>query len=330
MGAQHQGACVLCAKFRHHPVPQQPRRAQLGHLHEEIHTDGEKERQPWCEGIHIHAACQRRFHIFAPVGQRKAQFLHKVRAGLLHVVAGDGDRVELWHLSRRIGDDIRHDAHRWFRRIDIGVAHHEFLQDVVLYGARQRTCRYALLLPRHNETGQHRDDRAIHRHGHADPVQGDAVEQDFHILDRVDGHARLADIAYDPWMIRVVAPVRRQIKGHRHALLPTSQRRAVKGVAFLGRGKARILADGPGAACVHRGADATRIRGDARQAVQVIQTFQIMRGIQGLDRNAFQRGVGQAVRIAPAQLACRKRAPCCKIIHCLFPTRLHILHRHTI
>ncbi len=64
MGAQHLGALVLRAELRHDPVPQRARGAQLGDLHEEIHADGEEERQPPGELVDIHARRDRaRAHI---------------------------------------------------------------------------------------------------------------------------------------------------------------------------------------------------------------------------------------------------------------------------
>ena len=46
--------------------------------------------------------------------------------------------------------------------------------------------------------------------------QRDAVEQDLHVLDAVDGHTRLADIADDTRMVAVIAPVRAKVEGHRN------------------------------------------------------------------------------------------------------------------
>ena len=57
-------------------------------------------------------------------------------AGLLHVVARDGDRVELRHLLRGVLKDVGDDLHREFGRVDVGVAHHELLEDIVLNSAR--------------------------------------------------------------------------------------------------------------------------------------------------------------------------------------------------
>ena len=50
------------------------------------------------------------------------------------MVTGDRDAVELRHLLRGIFKDIADNLHRERRGIDIGVTHHELLQDIVLNG----------------------------------------------------------------------------------------------------------------------------------------------------------------------------------------------------
>ena len=73
-------------------------------------------------------------HVLETVGEREAELLHRGRAGLLHVVAGDRDRVELRHVLRRVLDDVGDDPHARCGRIDVGVADHELFEDVVLDG----------------------------------------------------------------------------------------------------------------------------------------------------------------------------------------------------
>jgi hypothetical protein len=74
----------------------------------------------------------------------------------------------------------------------------------------------------------------------------DAVEQDLHVLDAVDGHARLADIAHHAGVVAVIAAMGGQVESDRQALLPRRQIAAIESVRFLGGGKARVLADRPG------------------------------------------------------------------------------------
>jgi hypothetical protein len=49
-------------------------------------------------------------------------------------------------------------------------------------------------------------------------VERNAVEQDLHVLDRVDRHAGLADIARHARVVAVVAAVGGQVEGDAHAL----------------------------------------------------------------------------------------------------------------
>ncbi len=53
------------------------------------------------------------------------------------MVPADADAVELGHVLRGVGEDVRDDAQRGRGRIDEGVPHHELLQDVILDGACQ-------------------------------------------------------------------------------------------------------------------------------------------------------------------------------------------------
>ncbi len=132
-----------------------------------------------------------------PSAMVKASSCTAVAPALVHMIAGDGDTVEPWHVRRAVGEDVRDDPHRGPGRIDVGVADHELLEDVVLDGPFERRPGHALLFRRDDIEGHDRDDRAVHGHGNGHLIQRDAVEQDLHVLDRVDRNARHADIAGD-------------------------------------------------------------------------------------------------------------------------------------
>jgi len=102
---------------------------------------------------------------------------------------------------------------------------HELLEDVVLDRPRELLQLHPLFLCRHDVQRQDRQNGAIHGHGHRHLIQRDAIEELAHIEDRVDGHARHADIAGDPRMIRVVTAVRREVERDREALLPEARLR---------------------------------------------------------------------------------------------------------
>ena len=155
------------------------------------------------------------------------------RAGLLHVVAGDRDRVELRHLLRGVGEDVGDDPHRRRRRVDVGVADHELLEDVVLDGPAELLRRHALLLGGDDVERHDRQHRAVHGHRHGHLVERDAVEELAHVEDRVDRHAGHADVAGDARVVGVVAAVGGEVEGDRQPLLPGGEVAAVEGVRLF-------------------------------------------------------------------------------------------------
>jgi hypothetical protein len=146
----------------------------------------------------------------------------------------------------------------------------------------------ALLLAGDDEHGEHRDDRAVHGHRDGHLAKRDAVEQDLHVLDRVDGDARLADIAGDARMVAVVAAVGGEIEGDGQPLLAGGEVAAVEGVGFLRRREARILPDRPRPAGIHGGADAARERREAGQFFRRALR-QVLRRIERRHRDALRR-----------------------------------------
>ena len=116
----------------------------------------------------------------------------------------------------------------------------------------QLVLRHALLLGRHDVAREHRQHGAVHGHRHGHLVERDAVEQDLHVLDGIDRHARLADVAHDARMIGIVAAMRREIERHRQAHLARREIGAIELVALLGGREAGVLAHRPGTAGIHR------------------------------------------------------------------------------
>ena len=323
MRAQHQRVRLLRAEFVHDLRPQQARGAQLGHFHEEVHADAEEERQARRERVHRQSLRHRGADIFHAIRQRVGQLLHRRRTGFVHVIAADRDRIELRHLFRRVFDDVGDDAHRRRGRIDVGVAHHELFENVVLNGAGEFLRRNALLFARDDEIRQDGNDRAVHRHRHAHLVERDSVEQDFHVLNAVDRHAGFADIARHARMIAVVAAMRRQIEGHRKAHLPRREVLSVEGVGFFGGREARILADGPGPARIHGGAHAAHERHLPRQRVHRRDAFQVGSRVKRLHVEPFGRVPGEIGQRAVLELLLGRFRPDLRILaaHRCSPTK---------
>ena len=154
--------------------------------------------------------------------------MHQIRPGFLHMIARNRNRIELGHVGRGIFDNIRDNAHRRLGRVNIGVAHHKFFENIVLNGARERFAIMALLFTCDDEIGQNRDYCAVHRHRDGNFIKRDPFEKDFHILNAVNRNARFAHIADNARVIAVIAAMRGQIKRHGNPLLPRSQGFAIK------------------------------------------------------------------------------------------------------
>ena len=146
MRAQRQRARVLRIERLQQLRPEQARGAHLGDFHEEVHADRPEERQPRREAVDVEARGNAGAEVFDAVGERIGELEVLRRAGLLHVIAGDRDRIEFRHVLRGVGEDVRDDPHRGRGRIDVGVAHHELFQNVVLNGAGELLRRHALFL----------------------------------------------------------------------------------------------------------------------------------------------------------------------------------------
>ena len=289
MRAQRHGLRIFRVQLFHQLGPQHACGAHFGDLHEVVHADAPEKGDAGREAIDIQARTDAGAQVFQAVGQRVGELQIGRGAGFLHVIAADADAVEFRHLLRGVAEDIADDPHGAFRRIDIRVAHHEFFENVVLDGAVELFRRHALLFSRHDverHDGQH---RAVHSHRYGHLVERNLVEENLHVQHGVDGHPGLAHVAGHALVVRIVAAMGGQIESHREALLPRRQIAAVEGVGFLGRGEARVLANGPGLAGIHGGIGAAQIRRQTGRVCQVLHSLEIRAGVPGLDGDVFRR-----------------------------------------
>ena len=217
----------------------------------------------------VEAALQAGADVLDAVGERVGELEVGGRSGLLHVVAGDRDRVEPRHPLAGEREDVGDDPHRRRRRVDVGVADHELLEDVVLDGPRELLRLHPLLLARGDVEREHREHRAVHRHRDAHLVERDAVEERPGVVDRVDRHAGHADVAPHPRVVGVVAAVGGQVERDAEALLAGRQVAAVERVGLLGGGEAGVLPDRPRLGGVHRRVGTAQERAQTRARCRV-------------------------------------------------------------
>ncbi len=134
--------------------------------------------------VDVEAGRKARPDVLEAVGQRVPEFDVGRRPRLLHVVAADRDAVEARHPLGAVAEDVADDPHRGRRAVDVGVADHELLQDVVLDRPRELRGRHALLLGRDDVEGHDRQHGPVHGHRHGHLVERDPVEENLHVLDR--------------------------------------------------------------------------------------------------------------------------------------------------
>ena len=100
----------FCAPELLDQPPRATERAQLGHLHEEVHPDGPEEAQAAARTCRRRARPPSGPDVFDAVREGVGQLEVLRRPGLLHVIAGDRDRVErgiFWEVNAKMSETIR-------------------------------------------------------------------------------------------------------------------------------------------------------------------------------------------------------------------------------
>ena len=192
--------------------PQHSGGTHLGNFHEVVFADGPEEGEARRELVYLEAGLFAFAEVFETVREGVGHFEVRRGARFLHVVAGNRDAVELRHVLRGVREDVADDLHRGRRGVDVGVAHHELLENVVLDGARELFKLRALFEARDDVERENRKDRAVHGHRNRYLRKRDFVEQHLHVHDGVYRDARLADVADDARVVGVVAAVRGQVE----------------------------------------------------------------------------------------------------------------------
>ena len=271
MRAQHHRARVLRAEaLLHDARPHAARRAQLGDLLEEVVVQVPKERQARREFVDVEAALDALVDVADAVGDSERELLHRGRAGLADVVAGDRDRVPARNLLRAELDHVGDDPDRGPRRTDPFLLRDELLEHVVLDRAGDFVPRHALALGDHEIHRQQHRGRAVDRHRGRNLVERDAIEQARHVVDRGYRDALASDLAARALVVGVVAHQARHVERGRKAVLPLREQEVEALVGVLGEAEARELAHRPQPPAVHRLVHAARIWKLARVAERAL------------------------------------------------------------
>ena len=188
-------------------------------------------------------------------------------------------------------EDVGNQTHGVAWRVDVRAAGDVFLEDVVLQGAVQLARRYPLLLGGRDVESEEDGSGGVDRHGDANLVEGDAIEEDLHVRKARDGDACASDFTGGERMIGVVSGLGRKVECDAESGLPLFEQVSVSGVGLLGRRKPGVLAHGPDASAVHIGLDAAGVGVFARvpKVAVVVEVGKVFRRVHGID---FDAGVG--------------------------------------
>ena len=118
------------------------------------------------------------------------------------MVSGNADRVELRHMSRSVAHDVLNYPGRGEQRIYISISNHKLLQNIVLYGAREKVFGNSLTLGGDDVTSKNREHCAIHCHRHR------------HLIERyIYEEGQIKQLLDDKWHIECVIIERKEFLG---------------------------------------------------------------------------------------------------------------------
>ena len=205
------------------------------------------------------------------------------------MVPGDVDRVVAFHVLGAVGDAVAHNANRGRDRVDVLLLRHVFLEYVRLNCAGEFVQVVAAFLRQHDVHGQQDPRGRVDGHRYRNVFEIDAVEQRFHVGERIHRHAFASDFTFAHRVVGVVAHQRRHVEVSRQAGLTLRDEVFEPVVGVLTRAETGDLAHGPEAAAVHGRVRPASERVLSRQA-DVLQrrVGNIERGVGALDGKAAQ------------------------------------------
>ena len=111
MRTEHERLRILSAEALDYLSPKHTCGTHLGDLHEVVDTDAPEEGETWRKLVHRDASIDTSAEVLDTVSDGEGDLYVGRGACLLHVVARDGDRVELRHLLRGVLKDVGDDLH---------------------------------------------------------------------------------------------------------------------------------------------------------------------------------------------------------------------------
>ena len=241
-----------------------------------------EKRETGGKAVDIEPAGDAAFDVRKPVRQREGELLRRGGTGFANVITGDRNRIPERRMLRAPLEHVDDDFERGLDRIDPGMLGHVFLEDVVLDRAAQFRDRDALLFGGRHIKAKEDGGRAVDRHGRGDLVERYASEQRFHVRERRDRDAALADFAFGARMVGVVAHQRREVECDGEARLAVLEQEFVTAVRVARAAEAGELPHRPQLAAVPCRMDAARERilTGATELTRAVEAVEIGRRIE--------------------------------------------------
>ena len=197
------------------------------------------------------------------------------------------------------------------RREDPFLLRDVFFEDVGLQRPAELRARHAVVFGGRDVLRERDARRTVDRHRRRDLAEVDAGEELFHVAQRVDRDAALADLTARLRRVRVVTHQRRHIERDREPVLALREQKMIALVGLLGVAKARELAHRPKPVAVHAGVDAARVRILARQR-EIAREVEIGNVIRTVERlAAARRRSSGRPRPSPARAGAICATPTC-------------------
>ena len=162
--SEREGLRILRLELFNKFCPNHTCSTHLCNLHKVVHTYSPEEWETRRKIIYRNTCLHTCTKVLKTIGKSISHLNIVGSASLLHMVAGDGDWVELRHIFRGVGKDIANDSHRELRWVDIGVTHHKLLEDIIL-DCTSHLLQLCTLLQTCNNVERHdRKNRTVHSH----------------------------------------------------------------------------------------------------------------------------------------------------------------------
>ena len=194
MSTESHGFIILSPKGFYNLGPQHTGRPHLGNLHKVVFANSPEEGQTLSKGIYRQTSFDTGTDILQTISQSVAQLNISCSTSLLHMIAGNGNTVELRHIFGGIFKNITDNTHGHFWWVNISITHHEFLENIVLNSTSHNLFVYTLLLTGKNIESQNRQYRTVHGHRYRHLIQGNTAEQNTHIQNGVNSNTSLTYI----------------------------------------------------------------------------------------------------------------------------------------